>query len=1291
MSYHGKDGLVRSLCPAFILEQHSAGETEGVIRAAALDIDLSGFTKITDELSAHGPRGAELLADIMRAVFEPLVKCVHEYGGFISHYAGDGFLALFPESETANAVAAGWLMRQTIRSRRRYRTPFGTFEFNASIAITFGDIRWRIFSSPSANRQVYYFDGPPIVEAAQVRQDAKAGELVVTPEVSSLLAAHIKLEKSEYGHIVSDVENLPAPSPVAQMTDIATQSVGHFFPKNMARSMNTGEFRQTVNLFVKVENPEEQFETFTQAVFSAQKQFGGYLNGITDGDKGCSAYFFWGAPTATENDIGRALEFVAQLQSDPTLNLRAGLTYGVCHSGYSGSASHAVYTCMGREVNLAARLMMAAKPGETLISDGVRNYALGMFKVDFTGDLQLKGIAQGQHIYALGERRVETARVQSAGPLVDREQDIDKLTHAVQTIFENGKPGVVLVLGGAGAGKTSVLTALAESLDGDPNGKPAEMRKIRLIADNFKDQSLGPFRRMVRQIFDISPGLKPAQRRDRFDQRLAELQPATGSEMIAQELKLARSFLAALVGIFWDGSPYAQVGPELRKRNTVRALTALVQAMAVETPLLMIADDLHTFDSDSRDVLDHLVQQPAPAIAVLASGRLDDISENQTPLFENTASSIRVTLGGLSADGVRKVASRALGALASSRIVAFLMEKTAGNPLYLEQLLLALAAQGAFIYRGDAADRRVELTPDAEAGLPPGISGILVARLDRLPANLKTVVQAAAILGYEFDANWLRAILEQDEKFHRLLQNGVDQKIWDQTGKDHYRFRHALLRDTVYDMQLVGFRRALHERAVRVIEAFPDTASLDRLGALAYHSERAELSEVAQKYLLLAGDMAHEQLEYHSAAHFYRRLLRYPLEEKLEVHVCNRLGTLLGMTGDWEEAEAVLDRALTGLRYHSDVGQQIEILTMLGDVLRKSGDYAKARERLELAQAMARRSGELVRMGHVLIVLAGCYKYSGDYERSQDIYSQALEIGNDIDDENIIAVSLAGLASTYGIMGQIHEAVDFNRRAIPILERINDRQQLIYPIGNLGIDLFTIGDYDAALQVLERSLAECNAIGDREGIWMAYHFMARAHHKCGNLQAAIPLYENAMQERGALGADGIPYDIRPHISAALAEAGQETRALADFLDQLVRLQRGELDREHGRVYLEVAKMMIRGTPNTSETEALLKKLAAIGPGRDPIEWLKRADESAVSGSSLGLPVRIGVLMAHAELIAQGSAGDHTAAAPLKAAQAIALKNSLGGELRSVLEMAQRVNVDLSAEDTAMPEYPLHVS
>lgn len=1291
LTRYAEQALARPLCPEFILDHHRAGRSDGVMEACAIDIDISGFSRVTDELSMRGPEGAELLADVIRAIFEPLTSCVHEFGGFVANYVGDGFLALFPqgpglEDAVRRGLAAGWEMRQTIRSRHRFRTQFGTFDINARIGIADGRVRWRIFGDPLGKRHIYYFDGTPIVEVARVRQLAGLGELFSTPASADRVAEVATTVPTGDGvaRNVINVDGLPLPRTLDPVRTV-DPLVRDFVPEGIATASGAGEFRQTANLFLKLAHPDRDLDRFVQALFEAQDRFGGYISSLTDGDKGCSAVVFWGAPIATENDVGRALEFCSHVLGSSDLAVSAGLTCGLAHAGFSGSTRQVVYTCSSRHVNLAARLMSEARPGAVYLDQAARGHALEQFDTEFVGNLDLKGFSEAQPVYALGKRKDRQARVATSGRIVEREAELSQLLRAVETIFETGQAGAAAVLGSAGSGKSAALAALEDRIVQAFSDRQLPAQIVHLTAETGLGRPFGAFRKALEVALGLE-GIAPGpQRRVLFDEAFDRLQAGTGNALLKEELGIVRSFLAALVDVNPAGSGFA-LSPELRTRNTTRALVVLLQAFSATRKVIVIADDLHAFDADSRESLRQLTDQTDFPVAVIAGSRLDDRGDAPRLPFAPERLMCSLTLGPLGAAGVRSVAEAALGATVSTRIVDYLLEKTAGNPLYLEQLILTLNTSGDFLYRGSGKSARVDLAPDASAHIPQGLNGVLVARIDRVPARLKSVIQVAAVLGYEFDVPLLAAMLGDEAMVAGAIEAGQAQQIWDELSPGRFRFRHAMLRDSVYDMQLVVVRRNLHRQAAQALEQLDGKPDLQRLGALAYHFDRAEMPDMAQRVLLQAGDMAHDSYDVPSAIRYYRLLLKYDIDTALQVRVSARLGALLVLTGDWEEALATLDNGLSAILGADDPTQEIEILIALGDVLRMSGDFTRARERLELARAIARRAGNDRLLCKAIGILAGTYKYSGDYVRALDLYKQALTVAERVQEDNMIAVSLAGIASIHGLMGAYEEAIHHNRRAIPILQRLGNRNELVYPIANLGIDLFTTGQHDEAMVMLERALLESSAIGDRTGIWFAYHFIGRLHHETGAFQRAIQAYERAMLERRELGGDSIPYNTLPHLASAKASLGQDAAAIAALSAHLDALDAGEPDHEHGLTYMEIAQLLRRRADLGPDLQEALDTLARRRFGPDPQEWLQAAERNARAGESMGLNSRIRILVACADYWFDQEGTSSLVLGCLAAAERLATTFAMSREARFVRDRAQDMGIDPEAFRRADPLY-----
>ncbi|HSH04029.1 MAG TPA: adenylate/guanylate cyclase domain-containing protein, partial [Anaerolineae bacterium] len=361
--------MMPKVVPEFILQQYVAGERSGEFGAVGLFVDVSGFTAVTNILMQHGNETAETLAIIMQSIFEPLIAAVYEQGGFITGFAGDAFTALFAgevEEMGARALAAGVKIQTVLNEQGLRQTDYGSFAFAVKQGLAVGDVQWGILEPDDEGLPAsYYFSGEAVDGCAEAEHQAKPGEIILTRAVADLLVDVIDYEPigERFCRWERVVGVLPEVMPIesAEPAEMWLK----FVDEGVAAKVTDGEFRQVVSLFLNLKDihTTEQLTIFMQSVFRLQKRYGGYLNHIDFGDKGCNLLLFWGMPSSFENDLERALNFVLAIPTVTPGTFRAGVTYQRMYAGLIGSVQRQVYSCYGQGVNLAARMMTAAPWG----------------------------------------------------------------------------------------------------------------------------------------------------------------------------------------------------------------------------------------------------------------------------------------------------------------------------------------------------------------------------------------------------------------------------------------------------------------------------------------------------------------------------------------------------------------------------------------------------------------------------------------------------------------------------------------------------------------------------------------------------------------------------------------------------------------------------------------------------------------------------------------------------------------------------------------------------------------
>jgi class 3 adenylate cyclase len=248
------------LVPEFILKNYRHDNRHGRLFAVCLFADISGFSTITDSLMKHGPHGAEILAGLMRSVFDPLIGSVYEHGGFVATFAGDAFTAVFPETDDIEsgqhdaawrATIAAWQIQQRMVDISQQQTPYGDFRVSAKVGLACGDVNWGVVTSEDEQRAAYYFEGPAIDGSAQAEHAAQSGEIIFTPKLIDFIEPLVNAETIARG---SD-ENyrllgLTASAPPGQPPghrEVDSEMMSRFYPATIVNQEHSGEFRQVLN------------------------------------------------------------------------------------------------------------------------------------------------------------------------------------------------------------------------------------------------------------------------------------------------------------------------------------------------------------------------------------------------------------------------------------------------------------------------------------------------------------------------------------------------------------------------------------------------------------------------------------------------------------------------------------------------------------------------------------------------------------------------------------------------------------------------------------------------------------------------------------------------------------------------------------------------------------------------------------------------------------------------------------------------------------------------------------
>lgn len=1023
------------LVPDFILQKDSQNQTSGTFQAAALFVDIAGFTAVTTRLVEHGREGAEALAATLRFYFDPLIKSVHEGGGFVTGFAGDACTALFEDSRLRNAAEyaldAAVRMQRFVAENPCYQTRFGSFGFSLRVGLSWGKVSWEIVRA-NDERSYFCFHGHAVEGCAAVEHHAQAGEVLLDS------AFRRRVPRAEATHVIGDVFREIRSSPPSLRLGAqwlpAGPEAARFLAPGITSLPALGEFRDVVSVFVLFQEATD-LPALVRLLHDLAGSYGGTFSGLDFGDKGTNVLIHFGAPVAHENDTERALDFAIELRRvcPPPLRLRAGITRDVRYVGFNGGTRRHEFACLGRATNLAARLMMKADWGELLCDPRVAAHAGGAYHLKSKGELTLKGFDAAVEAFSLaGKRQQSTQKAFSAKELVGRVAELAALEAAVAPIFASPAcaAGMIHIDGEAGLGKSYLVETFRRALDTRAGGAPLW---IEAPCDQTLQRSVNAFESALREYFHQTAAASKEENHVRFDDTFDWLlyRLPEGEAALRQELEEARSIFAALAGIHWDGSLYERLHPKDRFSRTLAAITSWIRAESLLAPVVIHIEDAHWADIDTQravQALGGLCAAGAP-IAVLCSARYRD---DGAPFRIDLAPEVRcaeIALGPLSHEEIGRIADNAASRRLPDLFRNMLLEHAGGNPFYTEELV-AYWADANVQQRGIG---ETSVSSLSVALLPRDVNSILIARLDRLPPPIKSTVLAAAVLGKEFDVRILAHMVDVRAELESRVHAAEVQRIWTSTDGILYHFRNTLLRNAAYEIQARARLQRLHFRAAEAILQV-HAGDLDSFFAvLARHYRRADAPDSARQYYLRAARQATKRWALAEARRMYRGYLKLTRTPTLESIVARYelARDVLEVGGEISRAREEHDLVVTEAQKLGDTNSEALGWLGLGRVRWVREQLDEAERCLEQAITLSRAARNRWTESRVLAHLALVYRDRGRTAEALTIFESALRAGIalGVRDEGTV---FGGIVRHFMTEGRLEDAFALYRQAMEL-------------------------------------------------------------------------------------------------------------------------------------------------------------------------------------------------------------------------------------------------------------------
>ena len=874
----------------------------------------------------------------------------------------------------------------------------------------------------------------------------------------------------------------------------------------------------------------------------------------------------FGAPIAHEDHAQRACHAALSIQKGVMnyggilereygveFRIRVGINSGLVVAGVIGDDLHMDYTALGDTANLASRLQCLAAPGSILVSQKTHKLAKDYFDFQPRGTAKVKGMEKVVETYDLVRAREQETRMRVAvarglSKFVGREQEIATLKRVFEKV-ESGSGQIVGLVGEAGVGKSRLLFEFRNLL---------RNRDITYLEGEClhygSSMAYRPILDILRSYFTIKEGQQEALVKQAIDDRLKDL---------PGDLTYVLPPLHELFSLSVKDDLYATLDPQQKRQRILEAIRDILLRESQRKTLVVAVENLLWIDNTSEGFLNYLIGWLANARALL----ILLYRPEYLPGWKQKSYYNGIALNRLApAAGPKLIRSLLKGGDVAPEVLDLIMARAGGNPLFIEELTNTLVENGHIRKAGGSFVLSKGLS---EIHVPDTVQGIIAARIDRLPENLKRLLQVASVLGKEFAFPILDRITDsiQDTK-SRLFELQELEFIYEKRLFPElvYVFKHDLVQEVAYSGLLFRHRRRIHEAAGVAIE----TLYAERIGEfyelLAYHYSKSDNTEKAYLYLKLSGTKAVQNSSQWEAFRFYKdaidlldkteqtdavraeqmeirllaaspmlslsfpedslrilqdgeKLARQMRAAKYITSFCSVIGLCYSIKGDLPAGMKYGETCFRIAEKTGDVELIAPIAFDLGSNYMARGDFLKLTSVTPRVLSLIEKEGKeydcFDRGYNIYSALLGFHGfgagYTGDFEKACLLCSKGRDVAARI--ENLYSLGLIEVLHGYILCHQAQgkESLQHFRNAIEYLEKGQIFVLLGLAWSGLGYGHLYLGELDAARNYIEKGLKLHAEAGARYNLSVHYWFLSMVHYELQEFSKARHYAEEAVR------------------------------------------------------------------------------------------------------------------------------------------------------------------------------------
>ncbi|MHA2030253.1 MAG: tetratricopeptide repeat protein, partial [Candidatus Kariarchaeaceae archaeon] len=852
---------------------------------------------------------------------------------------------------------------------------------------------------------------------------------------------------------------------------------------------------------------------------------------------------FFGAPIAHEDDPDRACraaieiingakQFGRKLELEKGIkgfSVRVGINTGLVVVAEVGTDLRVEYTAMGDAVNIAARMESAAKPGSILITEATKKLLHDVFDMDKVGPIIVKGKSDPIIAYQVKGMLDKIKNISQGYPqsqIVGRETELLHIQDSIKQL-QSGEGRILSIVGQHGVGKSRLVSEISNSLPSTVRW--AEGRALTYtsnhsywVARSVLKNLLGYHQETndLKMFDDLHHKIK-----SHFENSVEEIYPYIENLL---DPSAGKNQMRSI-----------EIDAQTFKGQIHYAVKQLIKKESIGKPLILVWEDLQWCDSSSLDFLNDLLSltEEVPLLLVLVY-RIDENEKkiwnfhyNNLAMYTNKHEVI--SINPLDDHDSILLIEKLLGdRTLPMKMKNQIIERTEGNPSFLEEVIHSLIEKGFF---ENKTDKLSKISIGKQFQIPKLLPSVVMTRIDCLMPADKLTLQTASVIGRIFQKRLLSQIMQSSiigDEFEKSLKELQSKELilrhlpmnihsTKSIIEKEFIFKHNITHDVVYNSMLLSHRERLHRQIAEVIENLNANRIEEFTDTLAIHFEKGKVLNKAIHYNKLAAERAKDIFANEQAIYFYTKTLKLLEEKPVELfdlaQIHHSLGEVYSLTAKYSLA---IDHYKKSLKYYKDPNTIAQIYYKSGQAYERLGKYEMALEEFNNGLSLL---GLDTKDEHTALIYSGIgmvYYRMGNIVEAEKFNNHALSILEENGNELYIAETYNNLGIIYCQFGELEKSLEYHQKCLIIRENIGAISGLAASNNNLGYLYQLKNDLERAVEYYNKSIEYCEKMGNLHGMARTYDNLSQVFMIQGNEELAKDYNLKSIEIIGKIAKDG---------------------------------------------------------------------------------------------------------------------------------------------------------------------------